>query len=115
MRMETFIRKALRLKAHKVVTVEEDEAVGELTIHLDRVGQRRLRCGVCGLEARRVAGTRRPQRRWRDLPRRCSAAREDQDRLHRVRRRVDKVSVNWMAAPSDPLARGEAKGDRGGG
>jgi transposase len=67
MRMETFIRKALRLKAHKVVTVEEDEAVGELTIHLDRVGQRRLRCGACGLEARRVAGTRRPQRRWRDL------------------------------------------------
>src|SRR6266542_4154643 len=67
MRMETFIRKALRLKAHRVVKVEEDEGAGELTVHLDRVGERRLRCGVCGRAARRVAGTRRPERRWRDL------------------------------------------------
>ena len=67
MRMETFIRKALRLKAHTVVKVEEDEAAGELVVHLERLGQRRLRCGVCGLEAPRVAPTRRPLRRWRDL------------------------------------------------
>ena len=67
MRMETFIRKALRLKAHTVVKVEEDEAAGALIVHLDRLGHRRLRCGVCGLEAKRVAPTRRPPRRWRDL------------------------------------------------
>lgn len=67
MRMETFIREALRLKAHTVVKVEEDEAAGALIVHLDRLGHRRLRCGVCGLEARRLAPTRRPPRRWRDL------------------------------------------------
>ena len=67
MRMETFIRRALRLKAHTVVKVEEDETAGELVVHLDRVGHRRLRCGECGREARRVAPTRRPVRRWRDL------------------------------------------------
>ena len=67
MRMETFIRKALRLKAHTVVKVEEDEAAGALIVHLDRLGHRRLRCGVCGLEATRLAPTRRPPRRWRDL------------------------------------------------
>lgn len=67
MRMETFIRKALRLKAHTVVRVEADEAAGELVVHLERLGHRRLRCGACGLEASRVAPTRRPLRRWRDL------------------------------------------------
>ena len=36
MRMETFIRKGLRLKAHRVVTIEEDDAAAELVIHLDR-------------------------------------------------------------------------------
>jgi transposase len=67
MRMETFIRKTLRLKAHRVVKIEEDEAAGELTVYLDRIGERRLCCGVCGRWAPRVAGTRRPPRRWRDL------------------------------------------------
>lgn len=67
MRMETFIRKALRLKAHLVVKVEEDEAAGALIVHLERLGHRRLRCGACGLEAPRVFPTRRPERRWRDL------------------------------------------------
>jgi transposase len=67
MRMETFIRKALRLKAHTVVKVEEDEAAGALSVYLDRLGHRRLRCGTCGLAAQRVASTRRPPRRWRDL------------------------------------------------
>jgi len=65
--METFIRKALRLKAHTVVKVEEDEAAGGRVVYLDRLGHRRLRCGPCGLEAKRVAPTRRPRRRWRDL------------------------------------------------
>jgi transposase len=69
MRMETFIRRSLGLKAHTVVKVEEREAEGEreLLIHVERWGQRRLRCGVCGLQAKRVAPTRRPARRWRDL------------------------------------------------
>lgn len=65
--METFIRKALRLKAHTVVRVEEDEGAVQLVVHLDRLGHRRLRCGACGLEAPRAAPTRRPARRWRDL------------------------------------------------
>lgn len=65
--METFIRKALGLKAHRVVKVEEDDTAGQLVVHLDRVGHRRLRCGACGLEASRAAPTRRPPRRWRDL------------------------------------------------
>jgi transposase len=67
MRMETFIRKTLRLKAHRVVKIEEDEAAGELTVYLDRIGERRLRCGMCGRPTQRVAGIRRPERRWRDL------------------------------------------------
>jgi transposase len=69
MRMETFIRRSLGLKAHAVVKVEEREAEGEreLLIYVERLGQRRLRCGVCGLQAQRVAPTRRPERRWRDL------------------------------------------------
>jgi len=67
MRMETFIRKALGLKAHTVVKVEEDDAAGELIVRVERLGYRRLRCGECGLEAPAVAPTRRPERRWRDL------------------------------------------------
>ena len=42
MRMETFIKKALRLKAHHVVKVEEPTA-GELVVWLERVGRRWLR------------------------------------------------------------------------
>jgi transposase len=67
MRMETFIRKGLRLKAHRVVEVQEDEAAQELVIRLDRHEHRRLRCGECGRLARGIAPGRRPARRWRDL------------------------------------------------
>jgi len=43
--IETFIRKQLRLKAHTVTKVEE---TGEcMLVHIDRLGQRLLRCGVC--------------------------------------------------------------------
>ena len=66
MRMETFIRKALQLKAHHVVKVEEPTP-GDLVVSLERVGQRRLRCGACGQPAARAAATRRPLRRWQDL------------------------------------------------
>jgi transposase len=67
MRIETFIRKGLRLKAHFVIKVEEDEAAKELVIHLDRREHRRLHCGECGRAALRIAPMRRPERRWRDL------------------------------------------------
>jgi transposase len=67
MRMETFIRKSLRLKAHTVVKVEEREGEGVLVVYIERLGSRRLRCGECGLQTQRVAPTRRPARRWRDL------------------------------------------------
>ena len=67
MRMETFIRRGLRLKAHRVVKVEEDAAAAALVVHMERLGYRRLRCGECGREAPRVAATRRPPRSWRDL------------------------------------------------
>ena len=73
MRMETFIRKALGLKAHTVARVEVREAEGELVVRVERLSQRRLRCGVCGLRARRVAPTRRPERWWHDLALRDSA------------------------------------------
>ena len=75
MRMETFIRKALGLKAHTVARVEVREAEGELVVRVERLSQRRLRCGVCGLRARRVAPTRRPERRWHDLALRDSSVR----------------------------------------
>jgi hypothetical protein len=67
MRMEPSIRKALRWKAHTLVRVEEDDAVGRLVVHLDRLGHRRLQCGACGRDAPRAAPTRRPPRRWRDF------------------------------------------------
>jgi hypothetical protein len=55
MRMETFIRKALGLKAHRVVRLEEPEAAQELVVYLDRREHRRLHCGECGRAAGRVA------------------------------------------------------------
>ena len=66
MRMETFIRKALGMKAHTVVQVEE-QADGGLVAHVDRLPGRRLACGECGSPAAKVATTRRPARRWQDL------------------------------------------------
>jgi len=67
MRRETFIRKSLTWKAHRVTQVEEREAEQILVVHVERLGHRRLHCGACGREATRVARTRRPVRRWRDL------------------------------------------------
>ena len=67
MRMETFIRKSLGLKAHTVAQVEAREAESELIVRVERLGERHLRCGVCGLPAARTAPTRRPERRWHDL------------------------------------------------
>lgn len=64
--METFIRKWLGLKAHTVVKLEELPD-GHLVVHIDRLGTRRLQCGACGRPTAKVAATRRPVQRWRDL------------------------------------------------
>jgi transposase len=62
--IETFIRKQLRLKAHTVTKVEETDEC--MLVHLDRLGTRLLRCGVCRLRCRQVHDVRK-QREWRDL------------------------------------------------
>lgn len=65
MRMETFIRKQLGMKAHWVTRVEE--TTEGIVAWVERLGQRRLRCGECGRPARQVL-RRDPPRRWRHLP-----------------------------------------------
>jgi transposase len=62
--IETFIRKQLGLKAHTVTKVEESERY--MMVHIDRLGHRLLRCGVCRLRCRKVHSMRRA-REWRDL------------------------------------------------
>jgi len=62
--LETFIRKQLRLKAHTVTKVEERE--DGVLVHIDRLGQRLLRCGVCRRRCRKVHDIR-GVREWRDL------------------------------------------------
>src|SRR3989449_8352394 len=64
MLMETFMRKQLGLKAHRVTRVEE--AGRYLIVHIDRFGGRLLRCGVCRQRCRKVHSVRKP-REWRDL------------------------------------------------
>ena len=60
----TFIRKQLRLKAHRVTKVEFRE--DHMMICIDRLGNRRLRCGVCRKPCRQVHSVRK-ERAWRDL------------------------------------------------
>jgi transposase len=62
--IETFIRKQLRLKAHTVTKVEETPEC--MLVHIDRLGRRLLRCGVCGRRCMEVHDIRK-QRTWRDL------------------------------------------------
>lgn len=64
MLIETFMRKQLGLKAHTVTKVEETESY--LIIHIDRLGTRWLRCGLCRKRCRQVHSQRKP-REWRDL------------------------------------------------
>jgi transposase len=64
MLMETFMRKQLGLKAHTVTRVEESG--GYLIVHIDRLGGRLLRCGVCRQRCRKVHSVRKA-REWRDL------------------------------------------------
>jgi transposase len=62
--METFIRKQLRLKAHTVTGVDQTEEW--MTVRIDRLGCRLLRCGVCRQRCREVYDQCR-ERTWRDL------------------------------------------------
>lgn len=64
MRMETYIRKSLGMKAHWVTEVIETEE--GWVARVDRLGNRRLRCGHCGGETSLTRG-RRPERRSGDL------------------------------------------------
>jgi transposase len=64
MLIETFIRKQLGLKAHTVTAVEETEEY--MIIHIDRLGDRLLRCGLCRQRCREVHRVGK-QREWRDL------------------------------------------------
>ena len=58
MRMETYIRKSLRMKAHWVTEVVETEE--GWVARVDRLGNRRLRCGHCRGETKVTRG-RRPR------------------------------------------------------
>jgi len=64
MRMETYIRKSLGMKAHWVTEVIETEQ--GWVARVERLGNRRLRCGECRGEVKGTRG-RRSERRWRDL------------------------------------------------
>jgi hypothetical protein len=66
MRLETFIRKSLGMKAHTVVRVKE-QPDGGLVAQFDRLPGRRLSSGECGQPAEKVARSRRPARQWQDL------------------------------------------------
>jgi transposase len=62
--IETFLRKQLKLKAHTVTKAEETERY--MIVHIDRLGRRLLRCGVCRQRCRKVHSVRKA-REWRDL------------------------------------------------
>jgi len=101
--LETFIRKQLRLKAHTVTQVEETDE--SMVVHIDRLGRRLLRCGVCQQRCREVHSTR-PEREWRDL-----AMRKLPLKLRYCPRRVDgpRCGVRGEDFPwAEPWARGTA-------
>jgi transposase len=62
--IETFLRKQLGLRAHTVTKVEETGRY--MLVHIERLGRRLLRCGVCRRRCRKVHSVRRV-REWRDL------------------------------------------------
>lgn len=64
MRMETFIRKSLGMKAHFVTQIiQTDEG---WVAQVERLINRRLKCSQCHLEVKRTRGRLR-QRSWKDL------------------------------------------------
>ena len=62
--LETFIRKQLRFKAHRVTKLEESDE--GLSADIDRLQRRRLRCGLCGQLCPKVHRRFLKERRWRD-------------------------------------------------
>ena len=64
MRLETCIRKGLRLKAHRVREVRQEDGI--LVAEIERIEGRDLTCGACSRRTRRIH-SRRPRREWRDL------------------------------------------------
>ena len=52
MRLETFIRKSLRLKAHTVTEVKDDPS--GVLVRIDWIQGRRVRCGRCARKVSRV-------------------------------------------------------------
>jgi len=62
--VETFIRKLLRLKAHRVTVVETSPE--QVVVEIDRLKSRALRCGVCRGRCKKVHQVEEA-RRWRDL------------------------------------------------
>jgi transposase len=64
MRLETCIRKGLRLKAHRVVKVEED--ANRLVATIEWIPNRLLTCGRCSRRSRKIHSRQRV-REWRDL------------------------------------------------
>ena len=64
MRMETFIRKSLKMKAHFVTEIVQTEE--GWVAQVKRLGNRRLTCSQCRLEVKRTRGQLR-QRSWKDL------------------------------------------------
>ena len=64
MLLETFIRKQLRLKAHRVTTVKV--GAEQVVVEIDRLRCRALRCGVCRGPCRKVHQVGEA-RNWRDL------------------------------------------------
>ena len=64
MQVETFIRKLLRLKAHRVTVVETSPE--QVVVEIDWLKSRALRCGVCRGRCKKVHQVEEA-RRWRDL------------------------------------------------
>lgn len=65
MRIETAIRKGLKMTAHYVTEVRENEEGFDARV--ERLGNRHLRCGECGMEVRSTRGRLPNERRWKDL------------------------------------------------
>jgi transposase len=64
MRLETCIRRGLRLKAHRVREVREEG--GQLVAEIEWIEARHLTCSACSRRTRRIHA-RQPPRTWRDL------------------------------------------------
>jgi transposase len=65
MRLESLIRKSLKLQVHKVISVKRGKD-GILEAQIGLKGRRKPRCGCCGRKAIGTRGRMRA-RRWRDL------------------------------------------------